>query len=135
MATFHTLLFPKPLRSFPGQRWVRISIRTWHLLSMGILLGGTAHGLPLADQPWGVWGTLLSGVVFVAVELHASCIWLLQLKGLAVAVKLLLLGAAVASSGSGLPYLVASLVIGGISSHMPGKYRYYSPFHGRVIKE
>jgi hypothetical protein len=129
------LLFPKPKRDFPAQRWVRISVRTWHLLAMGYLLGGTAHGLALADQPLGVWMTFASGAVFVALELYASCVWLLQLKGLAVIVKLLLLGAAVAATGSGLPYLVAAVVIGGISSHMPGKYRYYSPFHGRIVKE
>ena len=129
------LLFPQPLRSFPGQRWVRISIRTWHLLAMGVLLGGTAHGLTLAEQPWGVYGTLLSGAVFVLVELHTSFIWLMQLKGLAVVLKFLLLGAAVASPEHSLSYLVAAVVVGGISSHMPGKYRYFSPFHGRVVKE
>jgi hypothetical protein len=132
---WRSLLFPQPKRDFPAQRWVRISVRTWHLLSMGYLLGGTAHGLALADQPIGVWSTLASGLVFVALELYASCVWLLQLKGLAVIAKLLLFGAAVVASGSGLPYLVAAVVIGGISSHMPGKYRYFSPFHGRVLKE
>ena len=130
-----SFLFPKPKRDFPNQRWVRISVRTWHLLSMGYLLGGTAHGLALAEQPIGVWNTFASGAVFMALELYASCIWLFQLKGLAVIVKLLLLGAALASSGSGLPYLIVAVVIGGISSHMPGKYRYFSPYHGQVMKE
>jgi hypothetical protein len=129
------LLLPRPKREFPAQRWVRIGVRTWHLLSMGYLLGGTAQGLALADQPFGLWGTLASGLVFAALELYASCIWLFQLKGLAVIAKLLLLGAAAVSSGSGMPYLIAALVIGGISSHMPGKYRYYSPYHGAVTKE
>ncbi|HKI98472.1 MAG TPA: hypothetical protein VKB51_08385 [bacterium] len=132
---WQTLLFPKPKRDFPYQRWVRISVRTWHLLSMGILLGGTAHGLALSDQPLGLWMTFGSGLVFVALELYGSCVWLLQLKGWAVIAKLLLLGAAVASTGTSLPYLIAAVVIGGISSHMPGKYRYFSPFHGRVVKE
>ena len=31
--------------------------------------------------------------------------------------------------------VVLAIIIGGISSHMPGKYRYYSIWHGRVIKE
>ena len=132
---WHSVLFPKPKRSFPGQRWVRISVRTWHLLSMGFLLGGTAHGLTLAEQPWGLWGTLLSGLVFMAVELHASCIWLLQLKGIAVLAKLILLWSAGLASTGSLAYLIAAVVIGGISSHMPGKYRYYSPYHGQVVKE
>ena len=129
------VLFPKPLRNFPGQRWVRISVRTAHLLCMGYLLGGTAHGLPLAAQPLGMWGTLVTGLVFMGLELYASFIWLFQLKGLAVIAKLLLLGAAAVSTGNGLAYLIAAVVIGGISSHMPGKYRYYSPYHGAVTKE
>jgi hypothetical protein len=130
-----SLLFPKPKRDFPYQRWVRISVRTWHLLSMAYLLGGTAHGLALEQQPLGVWMTFASGAVFVALELYNSCIWLFQLKGLAVILKLLLLGAAVTATVNGLPYLIAAVVIGGISSHMPGKYRYYSPYHGQVMKE
>jgi hypothetical protein len=110
-------------------------VRTWHLLAMGWLLGGTATGLAFAEQQAALWHTFASGAVFVALELYASCVFLLQLKGIAVIVKLLLLGAAVAASGSPLPYLVAAVVIGGISSHMPGKYRYYSPYHGTQVKE
>ncbi len=102
---------------------------------MGFLLGGAAQGLTLAEQPLALWHTLGSGVVFMALELYASCVWLLQLKGWAVLVKLLLLGGAYAAGSTGMPYLVAAVVIGGISSHMPGRYRYYSPLHGRVVKE
>jgi hypothetical protein len=129
------LLFPAPLRSFPGQRWVRISIRTAHLLSMGLLIGGFAGGLPLEQLSAAFWWTLLTGVVFVAVELHASFIFLFQLKGIAVLAKTLLLLAAWAEPRYAMSCLVFAVVIGGISSHMPGKYRYFSPLHGRVIKE
>jgi hypothetical protein len=34
-----------------------------------------------------------------------------------------------------MPSLIVAVIIGGVSSHMQGKYRYFSPFHGRVIKE
>ena len=130
-----TILFPRPQRDFKGQRWARISLRTWHLLSFGFLLGGTAQGYPLTDQTWALWNTFLSGMVLSGLELHATCVWLFQLKGQAVLVKFLLLGAAVAAPGGGMPFLIAAVVIGGISSHMPGKYRYYSLYHGRSIKE
>ena len=128
-------LFPKPMRDFKGQRWVRIFVRTWHLLSMGFLLGGSGYGLTLAEQPFALWNTFLSGMVFSLLELYATAIWLFQLKGQAVAVKFLLLGAAVVSPQNALAFLVTAVIIGGISSHMPGKYRYYSIYHGRVIKE
>jgi hypothetical protein len=130
-----SILFPVPMRQFAGQRWLRISLRTWHLMSMAFLVGGTAAGLPFAEQPVAMWGTVLSGALFIAVELYASCIFLAQLKGVAVLVKILLLWAALISRDNGLSYLLASIVIGGISSHMPGRFRYYSLFHGRVVKE
>ena len=129
------IFFPKPMRDFKGQRWVRISVRTWHLLSMAFLLGGSASGLLLAEQSLALWNTFLSGLVFSLMELYATGIWLFQLKGQAVVVKFLLLGAAVASPPNAVVFLVSAVIIGGISSHMPGKYRYYSIYHGRVIKE
>lgn len=129
------LLFPSPLRSFPGQRWVRISIRTVHLLSMGLLIGGFAAGVPLQHLAGPFWWTLGSGVVFVAVELHASCIFLLQLKGIAVLTKTLLFLLAWAEPDRAMTCFVISVIIGGVSSHMPGKFRYFSPLHGRAVKE
>ncbi|MCH8885454.1 MAG: hypothetical protein IIC13_02590 [SAR324 cluster bacterium] len=130
-----SVLFPKPMRDFKGQRWVRIFLRTWHLLSMGFLLGGSGYGLTLAEQPLALWSTFLSGLVFSLLELYATSVWLFQLKGQAVIVKFLLLGAAVISPRNALAFLVTAVIVGGVSSHMPGKYRYYSIYHGRVIKE
>jgi hypothetical protein len=129
------ILFPSPVRAFRGQRWVRISLRTAHLISMGILLGEYAAGIPMAQLTGPVWWTLGTGLVFVAVELHASCIFLLQLKGIAVIAKALLLWGAWIAPDSALASMITAVIIGGVSSHMQGKYRYFSPLHGRVIKE
>ncbi len=129
------LLFPSPLREFPGQRWVRIGVRTWHLASMGALFGGTLQGLAMAEQPWAVGHTVLSGSVFVALELYGSCVFLLQLKGLAVVLKMVLLGGALVSTGNSVAWLLVAIMVGGVSSHMPGRYRYFSIFHGGIVKE
>ncbi len=131
----HSLMFPKPPRDFPGQRWVRIALRTAHLISMAVLTGGVSMGAaPLSMAP-AFWTTLLTGVLLVGVEWFYSGVWVFQLKGIAVMAKILLLGAAAAAPHSALGLLVAAIVIGGVSSHMPGKYRYYSLWHGRVVKE
>jgi len=127
-------LFPEPARSFPGARWVRIGLRTAHLIAMGLLVGGVAAGSPPAELPWAFWGTVVTGAAFVAVELHASGLFLLQLKGLAVLFKAVLLAGVALAPQAALAQLVAAIVVGGISSHMPGRFRYFSPFHGRVIK-
>jgi hypothetical protein len=125
---------PAPLRTFPGMRWVRITLRTAHLIAMGLLVGGVAVGTPIGQLNPAAWGTLLSGALFVCLELYESWIFLVQVKGLAVLLKLLLLAGAMTFPGSALPLLVAAIVIGGFSSHMPGKYRYYSIMHGRALK-
>jgi hypothetical protein len=127
--------FPSPQRNFTGQRWVRISLRTVHLIAMAFLVGGTAQGYPPLEQPAALWATLISGLLFIALEIFNTGVWLFQLKGLAVIVKVLLLGAAIAAPGSALGLMVIAIIIGGISSHMPGKYRYYSLLHGRIMKE
>ncbi len=114
---------------------MRIAMRTVHLAAMGLLVGGVARGDAIAALPWPLWGTVASGVLFVAVELHHSCVFLLQLKGLAVLVKAVLLVGAVAAPDAALTLLLLAIGIGGISSHMPGRYRYYSPWHGRELKE
>jgi hypothetical protein len=115
-------------------RWVRMSLRTAHLIAMGLLVGGVAVGTPAGQMTLALWGTLLSGALFVALELYESWVFLVQVKGLAVLFKLVLLAGAVMFPGSALPLLIVAIVIGGFSSHMPGKYRYYSIFHGRALK-
>lgn len=123
-----------PLRSFPGIRWVRISLRTAHLIAMGLLVGGVATGAPVLALHGALWGTLLTGAAFVGIELYQSLTFLFQVKGLAVLVKLMLLLAAVETPDSSLALLIAAIVIGGISSHMPGRYRHYSILHRRVLQ-
>lgn len=130
-----SFFFPKPKRDFYGQRWVRITLRTMHLLAMALMVGGFARGFSAQEMSWEIWGTLATGIVFILVELYSSCVWILQLKGWAVIVKILLLAGVLAAPQSAMPLLIAAIVIGGISAHMPGKYRYFSPIHGRVVKE
>ena len=114
---------------------VRISLRTVHLISMAFLVGSVALGHSVTDLPVSFWGTVLSGVLFIGVELHQSFVWLFQLKGLAVVVKALLLVGSAIAPRSALAMLVLAIIIGGISSHLPGKYRCYSIWHGKVIRE
>jgi len=129
------MLFPQPHRYVPAGRWVRILLRTWHLASMAFLVGAVAQGAALHSLSGALWGLVLSGGIYVAVELYTSCVFMLQLKGLAVVAKFLLMGAASAHPENAVPYLLVAIIIGGISSHMSGRYRYYSIFHGRVVKE
>lgn len=114
---------------------MRIILRTIHLIGMAFLVGGVAQGLPMAELRHAYWTTVGSGLLFVAAELFSTFIWLFQLKGWAVIIKMGLLAGAMLVPDRALAFLITAIVIGGISSHMSGRYRYYSLIHRRVMKE
>ena len=116
------LLSPEP-RLFPGQRWVNILLRTLHLVGFAGVGGGFLFGLDEALWlPW--WSlTLASGVGLTLLYLYTDLRWLLQLKGLAVIVKLLLLGTATLHPAWRAELFVAVVVISGVVAHAPGRVR------------
>ena len=130
-----SFLFPSPRREFAGQRWVRIGVRTAHLIAMAFLVGGVAVSAPPLGLEAPFWGTVVTGVVFVGLELFNTAVWLFQLKGPVVIVEALLLASAAAAPDSALELFIVAIIIGGISSHMPGRFRYNTLWHGREIKE
>ena len=81
------------------------------------------------DQPpeillaW-LWGSIVSGLLLFATDLHASCAVLIELRGMAVFVKILLLLLVPFMWESRVPLLIASLIIGAVSSHIPRTYRH-----------
>ena len=123
-----------PSRHFPGQRWVRISLRSAHLLFMGLLLGGVAQGVPLAQLPEAYWGTIITGGVFALLDFYNTFVWIYQIKGWVVMLKIGLMAAAGSAGDHALLFLGMAVILGGISSHMPGNLRYYSILHRRVLK-
>jgi hypothetical protein len=69
----------------------------------------------------------------MGLELYSSCKWFYQGKGVLVLVKLLLTAAVAVFWEYRVWLLLAVLVIGSVGSHMPGRFRYYSLLHRRVI--
>jgi hypothetical protein len=69
----------------------------------------------------------------MGLELYSSCKWFYQGKGVMVLVKLLLIGAVAVFWEYRVWLLLAVLVIGSVGSHMPGRFRYYSLLHRRMI--
>lgn len=68
-----------------------------------------------------------------AIAVWNSGIWLIQLRGQAILLKLLLLSLMPLIPSQRLPLFLAILVISGVISHAPASVRYYSLFHGRRI--
>ena len=127
------VLFPDPPRPLPYARAMSIALRTVHIAAVGILLGGHAFEVPSVRLlPWLYLG-IISGVGLISLELYSSCKWLYQGKGVLVMLKLLLIAAVAVFWEQRLWLLLAALVLGSVGSHMPGRFRYYSIIHRRVI--
>ncbi len=127
-------LFPHPPRGFPGRRWVNIALRTVHLLGVAGMGGGWLYGAdPEAWRPY-LWLTLASGTAMVVLELAATCLWVLQLRGLAVVAKLALIGLDAPFPESTPWVLAAVIVLSSVFAHAPADVRYFSPFHGRRVE-
>jgi len=127
------LLVPETPRTFPALRWVRISLRTAHLLGVAGLGGGFLYGAaPAAWMPY-LWLAFVTGTVMVMLELWSTGLWLIQVRGLSVVVKLGLIAWLMRADPLQMPVLIAVVVISGVVSHAPADVRYFSVFHGRRI--
>lgn len=126
--------FPRESRGFPGKRWVNITLRSLHLAGTAGTGAGLLFAVPAAQwQPY-LWLTVISGALMVALQLWSNAVWLLQLRGLAIALKLVLLGAALVWPAAGATLFLAVVLISGVISHAPGDVRYHSLWHGRRLE-
>ncbi|HDY82713.1 MAG TPA: hypothetical protein ENH48_07130 [Halieaceae bacterium] len=133
MARRHSLLFPETSRFFPGQRWINICLRTLHLIG----LSGTGYGF-LSNGDSFNWKaflvlTIISGTAMMLISIWSNGIWLLQLRGQAILLKLLLLGLILLQPLFHAELFVTVIILSGLISHAPGNTRYYSVFYGRRI--
>lgn len=136
LRTRTSTLFPSVPRDFPYRRGVRTALRTAHILTAGTLLAGYIFDQPTAElEPW-LLGTVLSGVLLMATDLHASLAVLCELRGLAVLMKLVLLALVPVLWDARVPLLIAALIIGAVGSHMPSEYRHkVLLFRDRIVPD
>jgi hypothetical protein len=134
-------LFPRDYRSFTGKRWTNITLRTAHLIGIVGLVGGFLYQSPkaVADgyirfMPYLVL-SVVSGFAIICVDIWTHGIWLIQLRGLAIFIKLILLLCIPFFKGYEAHVLMIVIVISGIIAHAPGDIRYFSVFHGRRIED
>lgn len=133
MSHWQRFFFPDPPRPLPYARGIGITFRTMHIAAIGILLGGHVFDAPLDRLlPW-LYLSIASGVSLIGLEVYSSCKWLYQGKGVFVLLKLLLIAAVARWWEYRVWLLLAALVLGSVGSHMPGRWRYYSFLHRRVI--
>lgn len=120
-------------RPLPGVRPLRTTLRTAHLIAFGTLYGGHIYGITPDRLLPALLATVGSGAALMGLEMYRMPLWIVQMRGVATLAKIALIVAVPALWSFRIPLLTAAIVIGGVASHMPGKYRYYSIVHGRVI--
>ena len=121
------------MKKLTVKRWTKISLRTLHLLAVAGVGGGILFGLEkdLWINYW--WLALVSGVLMMAIDIVSNPVWMVQVRGLVIYLKLILL--AFLGSNPSLDGLLLAVIIimSGIISHAPGQLRYYSFYHRKVI--
>jgi len=129
------ILFPATPRRIPHERWISIALRSAHLMTTGILLGGHVFDVSADRLILFLYLTIASGVGLVLLELYTSCRWIYLGKGAMVLLKIALLIAAGVWWDQRVVLLLLVVLIGSVGSHMPARFRYYSLIHGRVISD
>lgn len=116
------------------KRWSKISFRTLHLVSVAGVGGGILFGLDktLWLNYW--WLALVSGALLMLIDAVSNPVWLVQLRGITVYLKLILLVLMVSYPAWGSYLLLIIIVISGVISHAPSNLRYYSVYHGKIIR-
>lgn len=114
-------------------RNLNIALRTLHLIGM-LGVGGSIIFNVEASQasPW-LWLTVLSGAGLMSISIWSSRLFLIQLRGLVILLKLMLLVLIIYTDGADLALLLAITLLSGIIAHAPGNVRYYSIIHGKRI--
>jgi len=116
------------------KRWSKISFRTLHLLAVAGVGGGILFGLDksLWLNYW--WLALVSGALLMLIDAISNPVWLVQIRGLAVYLKLILLVLMVSYPAWDSYLLVVIIIISGVISHAPSSLRYYSIYHRKIIR-
>ncbi len=119
------VLIPAEPRRYPGQRWVKMIARSAHVILAGIYLGALVfHVEPATRGPWFL-AAMLSGFLIVCLDLYESGGFLLQLRGLVTAVKLVLLALVPTFGAAGVWVVVGVAFFSVISSHASADFRYF----------
>ena len=116
------------------KRWSKISLRTLHLLGVAGVGGGVLLAL---DQSLWInywWLALVSGVLMVVIDAIANPLWLIQIRGLVIYIKIILLALLGREPTCDIFLVATIIIISAVISHAPSGVRYYSLYHRRVIE-
>ncbi len=132
--TLARLLFPEVPRSFAWARPAQLLLRSLHIAAMALVVGGLPFGADHHRLRGTILVTVLSGVLLLAIDLAKDVAFLVQGSGVAVLLKLGLLGMGLAQPAARLPWYLAATLVASIGSHMPRTWRHHSFRCGRDMR-
>jgi len=100
---------------------------------MAVLYGGHVLGVEPGRLVPALAATVGSGAALASLDAWRAPIWLVQIRGAATYLKLLLVASVAVWWDGRLLLLTLALVLGAVVSHMPGRWRYHSLLHGRPV--
>lgn len=127
-------LCPEVPRSFPWARPVQLAARSLHIAAMAMVLGALPFGASHEALRLPILATVATGVVLLAIDLAKDAGFLLQGSGVAVLLKLGLLGLGAVQPEHRLPWYLAATLVASLGSHMPGRWRHFSFLTLKVAK-
>lgn len=115
------------------KRWTKIGLRTLHLLAVAGVGGGILFGLEQYQWINYWWLAVVSGALMMVIDIVSNPVWIVQVRGLVIFLKLILLVLLGHDSSLDRLLLIVIIIISAIISHAPSKLRYYSVYHKKVI--
>lgn len=128
------LLFPDEPRPLPGRRGLKIVLRAGHALCAALLLGAVVYGAePDAVRAAWHW-TIVSGATLLLLDLHETGVFLVQVRGLLVMTKVLVVVSLPALGDARAGVLFAVFVLSVLSSHAPASIRYRVVYGAKTLR-
>jgi hypothetical protein len=107
-----------------------VIVRTVHLVGIAGVFGAA---MTHTYEPIYLFLAILSGIVLTIMEAYSGWVWFVQLRGVSLDVKLLILLLMHRNPELSIPCLIAVIAISGFMAHAPCWIRYFSVLHGKVV--
>ena len=112
------------------RRLTKVIVRTIHLVAIAGFFGNAMTG---SYETIYIAMTIVSGAVLTLMEASSGWVWFVQLRGVSLYLKLLLLLLIHMSPNATIPGLIAVIALSGFISHAPSWIRYFSLQHWQVV--
>ena len=124
------MTFLSSLPDNTSRRLANVIVRTIHLVGIAGLFGNAMMG---SSESIYINLAIVSGIILTVLEAYPGTIWFVQIRGICLYLKLLLLLLLHIYPDTAIPCLIAVIVISGVISHAPSWIRYFSVQHWQVV--